>query len=188
LSIGGTLARCAPGRSRICPLGNERDSASVASPQVQQRRARKTVPGGLPLHDYANLYIDARNPVMYVLRGGHLDLCVLRVSLDVLDLPGTVIADGNAADHMTYFDASPDGLATIDRDMVLAASWMDPNPEIYCEKKRVRCAEVLVPYRVAPQFVLGAYVSCARALGNLRALNLTEPPPAYILERLFFLR
>lgn len=33
---------------------------SVANEGVQGIRAGKTVPGGLPLHAYANLYFDAR--------------------------------------------------------------------------------------------------------------------------------
>jgi hypothetical protein len=37
---------------------------SVAMPQIQQRRTKKSVPGGRHLHDYANLYFDARNPML----------------------------------------------------------------------------------------------------------------------------
>lgn len=37
---------------------------SVADPEIQARRARVRVPGGRPLHEYANLYITARNPMM----------------------------------------------------------------------------------------------------------------------------
>jgi hypothetical protein len=33
---------------------------SVADPEIQARRARVRVPGGRPLHEYANLYLHAR--------------------------------------------------------------------------------------------------------------------------------
>ena len=36
--------------------------ASIALEDVQDRRRGKRVPGGRPLHDYANLYLHARNP------------------------------------------------------------------------------------------------------------------------------
>lgn len=36
---------------------------SVASVEVQSRRASKQVPGGRKLHHYANLYFDAPNDV-----------------------------------------------------------------------------------------------------------------------------
>src|SRR2546425_4346574 len=39
---------------------------SIAMPEVQARRAGRIVPGGRPLHDYVNLYICARNPMLYV--------------------------------------------------------------------------------------------------------------------------
>ena len=46
----------------------QRQHVSVAMPAVQDRRARKIVPGGRRLHGYANLYICARNPMMFVRR------------------------------------------------------------------------------------------------------------------------
>ncbi len=38
---------------------------SVAMEEIQDRRAKVIVPGGLKLHEYVNLYICARNPMMY---------------------------------------------------------------------------------------------------------------------------
>ncbi len=40
------------------------DPASVAMPEIQDIRAKKAVPAGKPLHEYANLYIHARNPML----------------------------------------------------------------------------------------------------------------------------
>lgn len=37
---------------------------SVAMPEVQDLRDKKQVPGGLKLHQYANLYFHARNPML----------------------------------------------------------------------------------------------------------------------------
>src|SRR5262245_52031944 len=102
-----------PSIVRLGILSHERartlDHISIASNEVQAIRAGKVVPNGRRLHHYANLYVDARNPMTYVLKDGHLDLCVLRVSTDVLDLPEVVIADGNAAGGMTRFSPSPGG-------------------------------------------------------------------------------
>ena len=55
------------------------------------------------LHEYANLYLCARNPMLYKRRESHGTLCVLRVSTDVLDLPGVVLTGGNAASDYTAF-------------------------------------------------------------------------------------
>lgn len=49
---------------------------SVAMEEVQDKRDVKQVPGGLKLHQYANLYFHARNPMMYKRRGNASGLCV----------------------------------------------------------------------------------------------------------------
>lgn len=66
---------------------------SVASPDVQERRAKKIIPGGLPLHAYVNLYFDARNPMMYFLQAKHADLCILQIAPAVMNLPGAIVSD-----------------------------------------------------------------------------------------------
>jgi len=150
-------------------------ASSVASQGVQGRRASKAIPGGRPLHDYVNLYICARNPMVYLRRSHHQDLCVLQVRPTVLHLPGVVIADGNAASGPTAFWPSPSGLAKVDKDTVFAEWWTDPDPFTLWENRRVKCAEVLVPDKLDARFISGAYVSCPEAESRLRALasNLT---------------
>jgi hypothetical protein len=63
---------------------------SVALQPVQDKRDKKQVPGGLKLHQYANLYFHARNPMMFKRRDHASDLCVLRVSHIVACEIGTV--------------------------------------------------------------------------------------------------
>src|SRR5579859_4739488 len=85
---------------------------SCADEGIQDRRRGKRVPNGARLHSYANLYFHARNPMMFTLmRNGHADLVVVRVSETVLDIPDVVLADGNAASDGTRFYPSPEGLA-----------------------------------------------------------------------------
>jgi hypothetical protein len=148
---------------------------SVAMEQIQQKRRQKCVPGGRPLHDYVNLCFHARNPMLYKLRGEHETLCGLRVSAEVLDLPGVIITDGNAASKWTRFDPSPDGLERLSRDEVFAEWWTDPNPIEKWEKARKRCAEVLVPDRVDAAWIRGAYVSCESARQKLMAAGFRLP-------------
>ncbi len=132
---------------------------SVAAEEIQERRAPKVLPGGKPLHEYVNLYICARNPMMYRRRSKHLEIYVLRLSTNVLNLPNVVIADGNAASDYTAFWSSPSGLAKIDKETVFAEFWTDPDPIVRLHNTRVKCAEVLVPDRVKPDLLFGAYVS-----------------------------
>ena len=101
---------------------------SVAMQPVQDRRDKKQVPGGLKLHQYANLYFHARNPMMFKRRGQASDLCVLRVSTLVLTLPGTVISDQNAASDYVRFLA-PRQWQVLDFDAIYAMDWRHPNDQ-----------------------------------------------------------
>jgi ssDNA thymidine ADP-ribosyltransferase, DarT len=135
------------------------DHQSVASEDVQDRRRGKWVPNGQRLHSYANLYFHARNPMMYYLvRHGHNDLAVIRVSEAVLELSDTVLTDGNAASAGTRFYSSPDGLAYLNSKLIFARYWTDENYWPDQEKKRSRNAEVLVPGLISSTYIQGCYV------------------------------
>jgi ssDNA thymidine ADP-ribosyltransferase, DarT len=140
--------------------------SSVASEDVQRWRRRKRLPGGLPLHDYANLYFHARNAMMsYLLYGPgqhHQDLVVLRVFPEVLDLPNTVVTDGNSAAPATRFYPSPEGLRQLDAKLIFARSWTDEKGWAIPEAKRARMAEVLVPNLVPSRYIRGCYVDTSR--------------------------
>lgn len=151
--------------------------ASVASARVQAIRAGKQVPQGRPLHEYANLYLYARNSMMFLIlnEGGvtAAELAVLRLHTDVLDVPSTVIADGNAAGKYTSFRASPGGLAHVDKDRCFADSWKHPDDQIEeWRHKSEMCAEVLVPDSVPPRFLLGAWVVDDAAKAIVDGINL----------------
>lgn len=144
---------------------------SVALEEVQDLRAARRVPRGRPLHEYVNMYFDARNAMMY--RKRSIDLAVVRVSEAVLDLPGVVVTDGNAANGPTRFFPSPGGLLHLDPERVYAERWDVADQWEKRERKRQRQAEVLVPDTVAPDLILGCYtwetrgvVKCRRLVGD----------------------
>jgi len=142
---------------------------SVAMQVIQDRRACKAVPGGKALHDYVNLYMYARNPMMRKLANHHEELCVLRVRPDVMDIPQAIVTDGNAASGYTVFLPSPAGLDRVNKDSVFAEYWTDPDEFRQWERKRMKCAEVLVPDKVDSGYILGAYVSCDAAKNKMIA-------------------
>ncbi len=162
---------------------------SCAMQGVQNRRANITVPGGKPLHHYANLYFHARNPMMYLRRDDHMSLCVLVVSADVVDLPGVVITDGNADSDIALFKPAPKGLGIVDRDSVFAEYWTHSSEIETSNHRRVKCAEVLVPVRVPPHFISKAYVSCSQSRDTLIGIVSTVMPSLEVVVNsyLFFL-
>jgi hypothetical protein len=143
---------------------------SVAKREVQELRRRVVVPGGRRLHDYVNLYICARNPMLFLIlrQRPHHEICVLRVSAAVVDFPGVVVTDQNAASDHVRWGAS---LAIVDRDLVFAEYWTHPGDQIAEWRHRsVKCAEVLVPDQVPARYVEGAYVSGAAGRAALTAI------------------
>jgi len=159
---------------------------TVALEAIQSRRQAKQVPGGRLLHHYVNLYICARNPMLYLRRASHEQLCVLRISTGVLDLPRVVIADRNAASDYVRFGPSPEALALIDANVVFAGVWTHPGDQLQeWRHKSFKCAEVLVPDRVDAGFVQGAWVSCDA--GRVRLNGLAPGLAAAVNAHLFFL-
>jgi hypothetical protein len=131
---------------------------SVALQPVQDKRDQKQVPGGLKLHQYANLYFHARNPMLFKRQGEAPNLCVLQVSTDLLTQNGTVITDQNAASDYVRFLA-PQQWQILDFDAIYAMDWRHPGDQIaFWRHKAQKCAEVLIPHRVDRRFVTGAHV------------------------------
>lgn len=167
-----------------CERAARLQHASVAMQPVQDRRDQKRVPQGLRLHQYANLYFHARNPMLFKRLAEAPHLCVLRVSTDVLGLEGTVITDCNAASDWVRF-LHPRQWPLVDFDDVFAADWRHPgNAPRYYQHKSRKCAEVLVPHRIAPELLIGARVVDPAARARLTAQ--TEELPVILDPVLFF--
>lgn len=169
----------------------EIDHVDISMEEVQDLRIGKRVPDArvpsaewLWLHDYANLYFCARNPMLYKRLSRRRELAVLRIRTDALDLPGVVVTDGNAASHATRFGGAAEGLARIEKAITYARYWIHPDPYAHAEHKRRMCAEVLVPDCLPPEFIVGAYVSCDEAAAAYAAAGL--PWPAEIKRYVFF--
>jgi hypothetical protein len=167
-------------------LSPVRKPVLISNAEVQQRRAHKTTPSGQPLHDYANLYFTARNPMMYVSRDKHLNLCVLRINPKVIEnADEAFVTDGNAASKDTAIWQATEGIEKINASQVFAEYWTHTDEKIEQERKRIKCAEVLIYKLVPPRFVKGAFVSCQQ---SRNVLTVQVPTlPVTIKPDLFFL-
>ncbi|MDX8409102.1 MAG: DUF4433 domain-containing protein [Mariprofundales bacterium] len=132
---------------------------SVAMQEIQNKRDNVQVPGGLKLHQYANLYFDARNPMMYKRYHQAAQLCVLRVSHDVIRLDHVVVSDQNASSRWVRFLSPTEGMKRLNFDMIFAENWNHPEDQIlHWQHKSAKCAEVLIPHCVPVVYIQGAYV------------------------------
>ena len=160
-------------------LSNERAAQmphdSVAMAAVQARRDCVQVPNGLWLHQYANLYFHARNPMMYARRDHARELCVLQISKGILaEITGVIITDCNASSQYVRFFA-PAQLADLNLDAIFARDWNHLNPVEKFRHKSQKCAEVLVPHCVPPSLITGAYAVNQTAAQRLKNLGFALP-------------
>ena len=157
-------------------LTGQLDHDSVAMPEIQQIRENKRIPSARSLHEYANLYFDAHNPMLSKCRGRNDEICVLRIAATVLDQPGVIVTDRNAASGWARFWPVAAGLGNISADRLFARYWTHrDNPYEEMSHKSEKCAEVLVPDRVEVRFIIGAYVSNQTAQLAFQQLNTDLP-------------
>ena len=159
---------------------------SIAMLEIQNKRKNKKIPGtNNKLHDYANLYFDAHNPMLCKRQDLNDSICILIVDPSVLDLPKVIIADQNASSDYVRFYPVAEGLAAIDKNKLFAHYWTHPE-NVYDEwsHKSVKCAEVLVPNKVELKFIIGSYVANQKAFDALKKLGIELT--IYIKSDIFF--
>ncbi len=148
-NVGSILERGILSHSRVEELGLQR--VDISEPGVQRWRALPEPVFDLPIHAYAPLYFNPRNPMMFVRRHLQRNLVLLRVSPDAVHTATQALfTDGNAACRNTRFSTSFDIVRPV--EPVLEANYWNGFPE----GGRMRCAEALVLDVVPPQFILGA--------------------------------
>lgn len=158
---------------------------SIAMNDIQERRENVRLPNGKPLHEYANLYFHARNPMMYKRKEAHASICVLRIKHQILDVPGVFVTDKNASSPIAIFASPPEGLANVNEELTFSMNWNDANEIVKTRKKLAKCAEVLVPGYIPPVWIMGGYVSCKAAFDAVNVLGLKLE--LTINPKLFFL-
>jgi O-acetyl-ADP-ribose deacetylase (regulator of RNase III) len=125
---------------------------------IVSKRKDKATPERASLWEYANLYFQPRNPMMYrvVHEKTTKDLAVIGVKRSVLELPQVMIADGNAANNPTQFFKVSEGLKIIEAQwpVIMAAYWNDLDGS-----KRKIMAECLVPDRIPPDHIHTVFVA-----------------------------
>jgi hypothetical protein len=96
------------------------------------------------------------------------ELCVLQVSDEVVDLPEVVVSDMNAASPYCRF-YGPAELENVDANRVFRHYWTDGDAVEQYHCKKAKCAEILVPEKVAPAYFKGIYVGTNAARNQAAA-------------------
>jgi hypothetical protein len=187
-------------------------TATAAATVVTAQGTKR--PRGLNRH--ANLYINPCNAMMLDLVDKDAaqirniaackreDLCILRISNEILNRGDIVISNKNAAASDAKFYAAEDFHLTQEETACLLhpEAWGYRNlqqhkifsemgsKDIISLNKQVHQAEVLAPYVVQPAYIVGVIVNSdaqkAVMEGKIRDLNLRRELPVTVNEKLFF--
>lgn len=146
----------------------------LSNHEVQSIRESTKIGDGIELHDYANLYFNPRNAMMYYLmhHGYNQRICILVISNTVLDYSDSFISDGNAAKFNTRFYSPIEGLKHLDYEKIFIESWYDNDPYIKEEKKRYMFAEALIKDKVYQDDIIKILVPNDIVKNKLLSMNL----------------
>jgi len=147
---------------------------------VNNRKEKKTSTGR-SLWDYANVYLQPRNPMMYrvVHEKGRKNLVVVAVRPDILETSGVRLTDGNAANGPTKDYPVSEGIKVIQSQWsVIQAEYWRPDDG----SKRKIMAECLVPDIIRAEHIHSIYVAdqetkkrAEKLLGSSRRPIVPEP-------------
>ncbi len=150
-------------------------------------RQQKKTPAGLSLWEYANLYFNARNPMLYRLLIEHkaADIVVLGVRKQVLGTEGAFVTTGNAA--RSESEIIPRGKWRDRAAEILKGVDVEWWSEADGSKRRIM-AEALIPRYVPPEMIDTVYVANDEARD--RALELlrgrVSPLPSIVPQPYMF--
>ena len=138
--------------------------AQIADSNIVGRRRDKQTPDGKSLWDYANLFFQPRNPMLFrvIDEKGAQNIVVFRVANTVFREQGVFIADGIAANYQTRFYRLSEGIEMFQthQGIIQSDSWISWNHDPDLRRKLM--AECLVPNRVDPkhiqQFIVADHV------------------------------
>lgn len=131
------------------------DYEAIYDGQIVSRRRFTRTPANRSLWEYANLYFQPRNPMLFRVTKeiSNRDIVVIKVRKKVLSGEDVLITDGNAAHSQSqFYPYSTDVIKGIQKSLGLEY-WNDTDGT----KRRIM-AECLVPNRVSPDLFECLYV------------------------------
>jgi len=155
--------------------------------QIVTNRKAILTPDGRSLWNFANLYFQPRNPMLYrVLYEKQVsEVAIISVQPTILDKSDIYVSNGNAAHSasvISYGKELKKELRQIARDSVDVEWWNDRNGS-----KRKIMAECLVPDAVIPDMLQAIYVGRRDVIEKISASNLGMKLPVIYEPKMFFL-
>ncbi|HAC65685.1 MAG TPA: DUF4433 domain-containing protein [Cyanothece sp. UBA12306] len=157
------------------------DFTPIYDSEIVSKRQDKLIAEGVSLWNYANLYFQPRNPMMYrvVHEKNKRDIAIVAVKSTILSEKGVIITDGNAANNGTKFYDSPKGKNILQNNWkIIQNEWWNNSDG----SKRIIMSECLVSKKVTSEFIDSIHVcdhitqkKTEKLLKNSKIMVIPEP-------------
>lgn len=167
------------------------DFKPIYDSEIVTRRSEKKLPNGKSLWQYANLYFQPRNPMLYRViyeQSSPDDIIILGIHPAILKNPEIFLSDGNAANDITQIvpirEKQVDQIIAEIRKKVVVMEWWNEESG----HKRKIMAECLVPDQIGSKYITTIYVPNENVMSKVREfLPDFQTNPSIIPEpKLFF--
>ncbi len=159
---------------------------SVYNGQIVGNRKERAAPDGRSLWEFANLYFQPRNPMLFRVthERGQDEIVVLGVSSAVIERQDVFLTDGNAASQASKFFSPPDGRRALAENWtVIQREWWNKNDG---SKRRIM-AECLVPGSIPPDLIHSIYVANHTVAEKVKTLIAPHKQAVIPEPKMFFL-
>jgi hypothetical protein len=149
---------------------------------VSRRKGIKT-PDGKSLWDFANLFFEARNPMLFRVKceKDTYNIAIIGVEPSVLSLPGVYVTTGNAAHSQSEIKPPTRG--------VMSSILRNTKREFWSEhdgSKRKIMAECLVPDEISASYIKAVYVVDHDSKRKVEKMGLSSSIPVIPEPHMFF--
>ncbi|MFZ4790500.1 MAG: DUF4433 domain-containing protein [Candidatus Competibacteraceae bacterium] len=139
------------------------DFVDISDSSVQRWRERRDPYYQHTIHEYAPLYINPRNPMLYIRKHLQNDICIIEVCPSVLEENIYLISDGNAASKDTKLFQSINSIKHLPWGILTSDRWYDKP-----DGKRKMCAEVLIFPNILPKYIKSIHCYSMDTVGDIR--------------------
>ncbi len=164
-------------------IGLVQQIKSIHSPDVIKIREKKKF-NNHSLWDYANVYFQARNPMLYrvIQEFKAENIVILQINPDIINSPDAGITDGNAtSQNTTFFKDINKGLKVLDSALLEKGHWVSIE-----DGKRKIMAEVLIYKKIPKEKIIGIYTANQETANKIRK-DITGPLNIMLNPNMFFL-
>lgn len=129
-------------------------NVDISMKQVNERRNRIEPTLGGNIHDFAPLYLNPKNPMLYYLcaNGQRENLILLKVTPQILLADNVAFSDGNAAVRTTNFYTNIEDFNKLNWTVIKDNYWTN-----HPDGKRIKCSEVLVQGKIPIYYVTNIF-------------------------------